>query len=193
MMGNTLSRHPLKTPTKSDAMDETVTEEVRAAHQAGPDISETDSQERSPKSSHGNDTDDQNDDPNDDYQSDESESSKQSSDEQNLNEEGSPLISEYERMRNERIKRNQARLAHLGLVGNDIIPKKQKTTRKPRKKMSLDLLPTRELPSRAGRATFMESSYRKERKENSTKEEEKNADWCFTCQTEGGGEISDLY
>ena len=169
---------------------------MRAAPQAGPKLDETNRREdrSSPKSSQGNNVDTDENDDDDDPNDDGSESSRQSTDEASTDEEEEDTagISEYERMRNERIKRNQARLQSLGLTQGNNIPqkkKKKKTTPKPRK--SLELLPTRELPSRAGRATFMESVYRKERKENNStnKEEEKNADLCFTCQVEGGGEM----
>lgn len=100
-------------------------------------------------------------------------------------EKGPDGLSEYERMRQERIARNQAKLASLGLSEGNNIPRKKKTQKKPKKKQ-IDL-PTRELPSRAGRATF--EGLVKQKKE---KEEEKNPDACFTCQVVGGGECNDI-
>lgn len=93
-------------------------------------------------------------------------------------------LSEYERAREERIKRNQERLASLGLSQGNNIPQKKKTPNPKPKKKTMDL-PTRELPSRAGRATF--EGLAKQKRE---KEEEKNLDACFTCQVEGGGEFT---
>ncbi|KAL3789146.1 hypothetical protein HJC23_012235 [Cyclotella cryptica] len=95
-------------------------------------------------------------------------------------------LSEYERMRLERIKRNNERLAALGLSQGDNIPQKPKrSTPKPRKKLSVDG-PTRQLPGRAGRATFLESATKQREKKEREKEEEKNPDACFTCQSEAG-------
>jgi hypothetical protein len=98
-------------------------------------------------------------------------------------------LSEYERMRLERIKRNNERLAALGLSKENNIPRKpKKTTPKPRKKLLVDG-PTRQLPGRAGRATFFESVIKQRERKDKEKEEEKNPDACFTCQSETGGEV----
>lgn len=98
-------------------------------------------------------------------------------------------LSEYERMRLERIKRNNERLAALGLSKGDNLPRKRKnTTPKPRKKQLVDG-PTRQLPGRAGRATFFESVAKQRERKEKEKEEEKNPDACFICQSETGGEV----
>lgn len=97
-------------------------------------------------------------------------------------------LSSYELMRLERIKRNQERLASLGLSQGNNIPKpKKKQAPKPRKRQSVDA-PRRELPGRAGRATFMESFTKQLGKREKKEEEDKNPDACYDCQVEGGGE-----
>jgi hypothetical protein len=107
----------------------------------------------------------------------------------NENKEGEHL-SDYELARLERIKRNQARLASLGLTPGMNIPQ-VKRKKQQKKKKSMDLVPTRELPSRAGRAIFMESAkqeMRQKYREKEKEEESKNLDACYACQLEGGGE-----
>jgi hypothetical protein len=128
----------------------------------------------------------QNEQDNDDGYEIESDSNNQEDNESNDDKDTAGL-SDYERMRLERIKRNQLRLISLGLSDGNNIPQVKKKQSAPKKKKSLDMVPTRELPSRAGRAIFMES-FTKQKKE---KEEEKNLDACYACQVEGGGEFHD--
>lgn len=102
-------------------------------------------------------------------------------------------LSEYELLRIQRIKRNQARLAQLGFSEaeqkKNAARQRQKKTYKPRK--SLPDGPRRQLPGRAKRATFNESAIAEARKERLREEEErsKNMDACYSCQKEEGGEF----
>jgi hypothetical protein len=127
-----------------------------------------------------------------DAQSDSSVSSSEGSDDDDNNiddkQDENNGLSSYELMRLERIKRNQERLASLGLSQGNNIPKpKKKQAPKPRKRQSVDA-PRRELPGRAGRATFMESFTKQLGKREKKEEEDKNPDACYDCQVEGGGE-----
>lgn len=162
--------------------DESTGEEVMAAPQSAEHEGSGDDSPRTSDVNDGPDDDgsasDSESTASDEHSQDESDNNPNEADEKDPN-----GLSSYERMRLERIKRNQERLASLGLTEKNI-PRPKKNTPKPRKKVSMDL-PTRELPSRAGRATFMES-FTKQRKE---KEEKKNPDACFSCQVEGGGEF----
>ena len=97
-------------------------------------------------------------------------------------------LSEYERLRLERIARNQARLRQLGFdEPKEGKKKKKKPPAKPRKSELADG-PRRQLPGRAKRATFNESSFVAAAKKERREEEEKNMDACYTCQKEEGGE-----
>jgi len=97
-------------------------------------------------------------------------------------------LSEYERLRLERIARNQARLRQLGFdEPKEEKKKKKKPPAKPRKSELADG-PRRQLPGRAKRATFNESSFVAAAKKERREEEEKNMDACYTCQKEEGGE-----
>ena len=169
---------------KSDTNDETS------------DMNETDNQEpaeaaaaeadnnTSDMNDETSDTNDNQEDDNDQNLSEESEQDDSSSEDENNG------LSQYELARLKRIERNQARLASLGLTEGNNIPQKKKTAPKPRKKSLEVVLPTRELPSRAGRATFMES-FTKKKEKVEDKMEGKNLDICFTCQVEGGGKLFD--
>ena len=98
-------------------------------------------------------------------------------------------LSEYERLRLERIARNQARLRQLGFdEPKEEKKKKKKTPAKPRKSELTSDGPRRQLPGRAKRATFNESSFVAAAKKERREEEEKNMDACYTCQKEEGGE-----
>ena len=92
-------------------------------------------------------------------------------------------LSEYERLRLQRIARNQARLRTLGFdKPKEEEKKKKKVPSKP--KPSYDG-PRRELPGRAKRATFNDTApVRGERRV----EEKKNMDICYICQKEDAGE-----
>ena len=139
------------------------------------------------------DTNDNQEDDNDndhDHNISESEESEQDDDSSGEEDGSNKGPSTYELARIERIKRNQERLASLGLTDGNNIPQKKKTAPKPRKKSLEVVLPTRELPSRAGRATFMES-FTKKKEKVEDKMEGKNLDVCFTCQIEGGGKLCD--
>mmetsp|Transcript_34391 Transcript_34391/g.72464 ORF Transcript_34391/g.72464 Transcript_34391/m.72464 type:complete len:1592 (+) Transcript_34391:26-4801(+) len=126
-----------------------------------------DSDEESSGSSSGDDDDDS--------------SSGEESNEDNEPNDGPSL---YERLREERIARNAARLASLGFnePKEDEKKTRKKTPAKPRR--SLPDGPLRQNPRRAGRATFNESasSARKEKRV----EEEKDMDACYICQKEEG-------
>ncbi|KAL9191156.1 hypothetical protein ACHAXT_000862 [Thalassiosira profunda] len=108
----------------------------------------------------------------------EEEESSSSSDDDESGEEGGQ--SAYERLREERIARNKARLKELGF---DDDAKKKKAPTRQRQRKSLPDGPRRQLPGRAKRATFHEAergtTARKRREEP---EEKKNTDACWTCQ-----------
>ena len=91
-------------------------------------------------------------------------------------------LSQYERLRIERIARNNARLAKLGFAetAGKETTKKTRMPSKPRRSSAEG--PRRQLPGRAGRATFNESSL------SSPARKEKNPDACYVCQKEEGGE-----
>lgn len=96
-------------------------------------------------------------------------------------------LSEYERLRLERIARNQARLRQLGFDEPKEKEKKKKPPPKPRQSLS-DFGPRRELPGRAKRATFNASELVASTKKERKIAEKKNMDACYTCQKEDGGE-----
>ena len=96
-------------------------------------------------------------------------------------------LSEYERLRLERIARNQARLRQLGFDEPKEKEKKKKPPPKPRQSLS-DFGPRRELPGRAKRATFNASEVVASAKKERKIAEKKNMDACYTCQKEDRGE-----
>ena len=164
---------------KSDTNDETS------------DMNEADNQEPAEAAAAADNTSDMNDetsDTNDNQEDDNDQNLSEESDSSSEDENNG--LSQYELARLKRIERNQARLASLGLTEGNNIPQKKKTAPKPRKKSLEVVLPTRELPSRAGRATFMES-FTKKKEKVEDKMEGKNLDICFTCQVEGGGKLFD--
>ncbi|KAL7541581.1 hypothetical protein ACHAXR_011047 [Thalassiosira sp. AJA248-18] len=115
-----------------------------------------------------------------------SEDESSESGEESDDEEPNDGLSEYERLRLERIARNEARLASLGFDApkETTQKKKKKTPAKPRQ--SLPDGPRRQLPGRAGRATFNLSATSASAKKERRAEEEKNLDACYTCQKEEG-------
>eukprot|EP00956_Cyclotella_meneghiniana_P012729 scaffold18119_cov70-Cyclotella_meneghiniana.AAC.3 len=175
---------------KSDVNDETTDtnendnqEPVEAAAAADNNTSDMNDE-----TSDANDNQEDDNDNDHDHNISESEESEQDDDSSGEEDGSNKGPSTYELARLERIKRNQERLASLGLTDGSNIPQKKKTAPKPRKKSLEVVLPTRELPSRAGRATFMES-FTKKKEKVEDKMEGKNLDICFTCQIEGGASV----
>ena len=109
------------------------------------------------------------------------ESNDEDDDEKNSKKDG---LSDYERLRLERIARNEARLATLGLTEGGTLKDHRK--KNPGKQRRANLLegPRRQLPGRSAKVQLYEAS-RKEK----YMEEEKNPDACFKCQSEEGGEF----
>ena len=97
-------------------------------------------------------------------------------------------LSKYERMRLERIARNEARLASLGFNEEEKKPKRAKQKPKAR---TLPEGPTRTLPGRSVKMQFYENMHSAREKRYTPKvvEEEKNPDACCKCQSEEGGKF----
>lgn len=185
----------------SGSMDDREEEEEEEESNSDGDEDGSVEEENEDSEAGGDNDNDDDDESSDDESSDEEEEEDDEEEDESSDEEGGhdePIdgLSEYERLRLQRIARNQARLSSLGLhkISNEMKKSKEKKQQQKRTRQPTFDGPRRQLPGRSARATsfFIAEQSKKVVKSTATpsppkqKKIKKNVDACWTCQEDTG-------